>query len=353
MIFRRRKQQSDQQAATSGVAVAEPVDDGFEDTPGILAEIRTLSAANRNQSDTARERELLRLRHLAGARLIEEADPNPEFAVPDIDSLGSPGAGLFECTPDQLTPELLRAAILRDGCLLVRGALQKDVAEGLANGIDRAFADRDAHDAGRSVEDSLYEEFAPLPTFPHIGERPWIKDGGGVLAVDSPRLAEEMLEAFDRINLATMISSYLGEPALISAQKCTLRKADPSVPGAWHQDGAFLGDVRSMNVWMSLSHCGDTAPGLDIVPRRLDDLVEAGGEGTMLSIQVSQQTAERAADDKPILRPIFEPGDMLLFDDLFLHQTASDPEMPNPRYAIESWFFGASAFPEAYAPLAP
>ena len=43
---------------------------------------------------------------------------------------------------------------------------------------------------------------------------------------------------------------------------------------------------------------------------------------------------------------------MLLFDDLFLHRTASDPAMPKPRFAVESWFFAPSAFPEDYAPLA-
>jgi hypothetical protein len=53
--------------------------------------------------------------------------------------------------------------------------------------------------------------------------------------------------------------------------------------------------------------------------------------------------AEDAAD-VGILRPIFEPGDMLLFDDLFLHKTGSDPEMPKPRYAVESWFFAPSSF---------
>jgi hypothetical protein len=67
---------------------------------------------------------------------------------------------------------------------------------------------------------------------------------------------------------------------------------------------------------------------------------------------VSQRMAEEAAGDTPILRPIFEPGDALLFDELFLHKTASEPEMRNPRYAIENWFFGASAFPPDYAPLA-
>jgi len=33
-------------------------------------------------------------------------------------------------------------------------------------------------------------------------------------------------------------------------------------------------------------------------------------------------------------------------------KTASDQSMPNPRYAIENWFFGASSFPEDYAPVA-
>ena len=52
------------------------------------------------------------------------------------------------------------------------------------------------------------------------------------------------------------------------------------------------------------------------------------------------------------MRPIFEPGDALFFDELFLHQTGSDPSMPKPRFAIESWFFGGSAFPAEYGPLA-
>jgi hypothetical protein len=135
-------------------------------------------------------------------------------------------------------------------------------------------------------------------------------------------------------------------------QKCTLRKAEPSVTGAWHQDGAFMGDVRSLNVWLSLSRCGDVAPGLDLVPRRLDHLVPTGGEGTIIADQVSPLTAAEAAGELGIVRPVFEPGDVLLFDELFLHQTASDPAMRNPRFAIESWFFAPSAFPKTYVPLA-
>jgi hypothetical protein len=126
----------------------------------------------------------------------------------------------------------------------------------------------------------------------------------------------------------------------------------PSVGGAWHQDGAFMGDVRALNLWLALSRCGDESPGLDVVPRRLDGFVTRQTEEAVLSYQVSQEKAEEAAGPKGILRPIFEPGDALLFDELFLHQTGSDPAMPKPRFAIESWFFGGSAFPADYAPLA-
>jgi hypothetical protein len=72
----------------------------------------------------------------------------------------------------------------------------------------------------------------------------------------------------------------------------------------------------------------------------------------MLDVELTRRRAREAAGDVEIVRPIFEPGDALFFDEMFLHQTGSDPSMPNPRFAIESWFFGATGFPADYAPLA-
>jgi hypothetical protein len=123
-------------------------------------------------------------------------------------------------------------------------------------------------------------------------------------------------------------------------------------PSAWHQDGAFLGPVRALNVWLALSRCGDVAPGMDLVPRRLDHLAQAGTEGAVFDWSVSQAVAEREAGEAGIVRPVFEPGDVLLFDELFLHATATDPSMRLPRYAVECWFFGPSSYPDGYAPLA-
>lgn len=138
--------------------------------------------------------------------------------------------------------------------------------------------------------------------------------------------------------------------------KCTLRRVfpdafKPDAPSFWHQDGAFLGNVRALNIWLSLSRCGDVAPGLDIIPRRFDHIVPTGTEGAVFDWSVSQTVAEEAAGEAPILRPIFEPGDALMFDELFLHATGADPGMPNARYAVECWFFGPSAFPSGCAPL--
>jgi hypothetical protein len=316
------------------------------------AEIARLTEANRTARDRATERQILRLRHLAGIRLLSGNGSAPEHPSPDFARLPE-AEGLPEIAAADVTPELLRAGILRDGCLLVRGLVGRDQALSFAAEIDRSFEERERLSEGGRPAEGYYEEFAPEPPFEvGVGARQWVGMGGGVLAADAPMLTTGMLEMFGEAGLPRLVADYLGEPPMITVQKTTLRKAAPEVGGAWHQDGAFMGDVRALNLWLSLSRCGDEAPGLDIVPRRLDEIVATATEEAVLSYQVSQSKAEEAAGDVPIIRPIFEPGDALFFDELFLHQTGSDPSMPNPRFAIESWFFGGSAFPGEYAPIA-
>jgi hypothetical protein len=317
-------------------------------TEGLFEEIRRLTQANRARPDRANERQLLRLRHLAGVRLLDAPERAPEYPSPDAARLPQVD-GLPEIAPAELTPGLLRAGILRDGCLLVRGLVGREEALGLAAEIDRAFAERAAFDAGRDPAAGYYEEFVPETPF-EVAVRPWVKQGGGILAADSPKLASNLLDLFQAAGLPRLVEGYLGEPSLLSVHKTTLRKADPSVGGAWHQDGAFMGDARALNLWLSLSRCGDEAPGLDLVPRRLDEIVVE--HEAMLDVELTRARAREAAGDLAILRPIFEPGDALFFDEMFLHQTGSEPSMPNPRFAVESWFFGSSAFPSDYAPLA-
>jgi hypothetical protein len=327
-------------------------DDFSGTTEELFAEVERLTEANRSNRDRDTERELLRLRHLAGIRLLIGNGTKPEYPSPESDRLPH-AETLPEIPRDEVTPELLRAGILRDGCLLVRGLIDRDEALRFAAQIDRSFAERERLDAGESPAEGYYEEFQAQHPFEIAeGARIWVKEGGGVLAPDAPMLTFEMLEMFEAAGLLRLVGAYLGERPMISLQKTTLRKAEPHVGGAWHQDGAFMGEVRALNLWVALSRCGDEAPGLDIVPRRLDEFAATTTDEAVLSYQVSQSKAEEAAGDKKIIRPIFEPGDALFFDEMFLHATGSDPSMPKPRFAVESWFFGGSAFPQEYGPIA-
>ncbi|CAN5585641.1 hypothetical protein BH10ACT11_BH10ACT11_11020 [soil metagenome] len=333
-------------------AVAEPVAEAKADPAAMLAEVDRLVRENRQTRSVDREIAIRKLRHEAGIAVLSDASDSPSFAEPssEVPARGEQSR-LPEINASELTGEVLRGAILEAGALLVRGLIDRDRAVGMAEDIERAVVARQELRDGGTDELGLYDEIETDAGFP-ITVRDWVEEGGGLLAVDSPRLLFDMLESFSEVGMRDVVEGYLGERAAISAQKCTLRKATPDVGGAWHQDGSFMGDVRSLNVWVSLSRCGDVAPSMDVVPRRLEEYVPTGGEGTYIENQISHLTAEKAAGEIGIVRPIFDPGDALLFDEIFLHQTGSDPEMPNPRYAIESWFFGASAYPKGYAPIA-
>jgi Phytanoyl-CoA dioxygenase (PhyH) len=318
----------------------------------VEARLEELIQQNRERPDRDEEREILKLRVRAGFALANGSGKRRQVIDPDDSGPGSNGP-LPEVDADQVSAGIVRAAIVRHGGILVRGLVESGRAVALAEEIDRAYAAREAHENGGSPEPGYYEEFEPvLPqqSPPHHGP---VKEGGGLLAIDSPKVAFEVFEMFKDAGIRELVTDYLNERPAVSDNKTTLRKTDPKVPGGWHQDGKFLGDVNSINLWVALTHCGDDAPGLDLVPRRLDGIVEAGtGDEGFLRIVVPQERAEELAAPHGIVSPIFEPGDAMFFDHLYLHKTGSDPSQPNLRFALESWFFGPSAFPEEYTPVA-
>lgn len=262
--------------------------------------------------------------------------------------------GVPEVPADQLTPKLLRSGVLRHGCLLVRGLVGRSRVEQLVDDIDHAFDAYDAHTQGALVSETApwFVPFRPAPG--HTVPREWVRDGDGVVAVDSPRTLFDVIETFEEIGVRDLLTSYLGEPPLLLANKWTLRRVSPGPDGRldWHQDGAFLGaDICSVDIWLSLSHCGLDAPGLDVVARRFESVVEVGTNGAALDWTVSEDTVRQIAPGQ-VVRPVFEPGDALIFDHLLLHRTAYDPAMTRDRYAIEAWFAAPSRYPPTAIPIA-
>ena len=91
-------------------------------------------------------------------------------------------------------------------------------------------------------------------------------------------------------------------------------------------------------------------PGMDVIPRRLDRIVETGTEGAR-STGRSRRARSTSCSAGAAAAARVRAGDILLFDGFFLHQTANEDEMTKDRYAVETWCFGPSYFPDKQVPL--
>lgn len=320
----------------------------------LVEAIRILTDHNRIARDPEVDERLVRLRHEAFASLDTTQRPPSDPPSPITAHAGDPGA-LTELSPQQLDPATLRDGLARHGCALVRGLIPPDRAAQLVAGIDRALDAFDAGLDGAPTRDTSpwYAPFTPRAGQYRVGgRRSWVRASGGVWTVDSPRMLFELIELIDETGIGQLVTAHLGERPALSANKCTLRRVPLTTSTSWHQDGAFLGsEVRTLNLWLCLSPCGTDAPGLDVLPRRLDGVLETGTNGALFDWSVSPERVAELTERTPVLRPQFEPGDALLFDHLFLHRTAIEPDMVRERHAIETWFFAPSSYPDGQIPI--
>lgn len=348
-------------SGADGRASAE-VDALIADRPPLEA-VDVLTAANRERRNPEVERRLVRVRQEAFGELDRSgpASTAPEMmseAPAEAGGSVTLAGGLPEVAAADLTAEAVRAGMLGHGSLVVRGLVAPERAAALVAGLDRTFEARDRYVARVPVAETTpwFEPFEPGPDYPKYSVQApnWnriVKGGGTVWAPDSPRMLFELLEAFEEVGLPRLVADYLGERPALSLHKSVLRRVSPDTGTDWHQDGAFLGEgIRTLNVWIAMSACGQDAPGLDVVPKRLD-LVETGTEGAYFPWTVSPTLVDHLMEGEPPPRPLFEAGDAILFDHLCLHRTAVDPTMTKDRYATETWCFAPSAYPGEQVPL--
>jgi hypothetical protein len=310
--------------------------------------IETLTVAYRESGDPELAVELLNLRHEAFM-----ATPHPvgrDSWPPRAPDLFGPVDGLVEVDREGFDVDVLTSAIVHHGSLVVRRLLPADQIDVLNRHIDRTY---DYFAGAERAADGWYRPFVGYPSS-GLGalDRSFEPNGRATFAADVPEAFVDVVAVARQSGALDVIETYLGEPPALSVLKTTLRKVAPDSGAAWHQDGAFLGrDIRSLNMWIALSDCGIDAPTLDMVARRLTDIVETGTAGSPFTWSVGDAVAERAADGSPIVRPIFRAGDAIFFDHLNLHRTGVGPGMTRERSALEAWFFAPSTFPLDQVPL--
>jgi len=309
-----------------------------------------LTRANRATPSPVIEAELVRLRNQA-FDLIDRApgrdswprrcdDPFPDVhgVPPEIDR------------PD-LDPDVLAGAIGHHGSLIIRDLVTPDEVGQLREAIRSAFEAREAFNAGGEAS-AWYEPFHKGRHHEAFASERFVR------IIDSPRTLFLLLEIYERNGLVDIIAEHLGERPALSAHKCALRRLTPNPDersADYHQDGSFLGaGIRTVNVWLPLHDCGgdtSTTAGLDVIPTRIDHILETGTEGAFFDWTIAERMADEAAGSTPVVRPVFEAGDAMLFDELMVHRTGLSEGMVDERMAIEAWFFAPSVYPDDHVPL--
>ncbi|MHA7816573.1 MAG: phytanoyl-CoA dioxygenase family protein [Pseudohaliea sp.] len=292
--------------------------------------------------DAAASRARLDARILAARSFPPPPEPAPRPAQVTVTEVPEVRAGA-------LTGPLLRDAIAASGALLVRGLLPGAHHAPLRSAIDAVLA----ADGGLGTPwfDPPPALLAAMPARELAISRAFHRSSGSAMCAEAPAVAEYLLALYETLGLNTLAAHCLGGRPCLSVKKWVLRRSHKAVEEAgWHQDGAFMGaGIQSINLWLPLTVCGaDTgAPGLDIVPARIDGLLR-DGEGTF-DWSVSPAYVKRELP--PAESPRFAAGDALFFDHFFLHRTQYRPQFSRPRYAVETWFFAEGRAPANQVPL--
>lgn len=309
------------------------------------------AALQRAGRDLAIEAELPHLRLEAAERLRETTTPREPWPPPYPDPFPHVRGALPELGPDELTTAAVAGGLLHHGAVVVRGLLGPEDTARIAEEMDLTFASRVA--AGDDGSDPAPEPwFVPFrPPQKTVGQRgkPHL-----IRAVDAPRVLADLLDTYHRLGVVDVVEEYLGEPPVFTANKSVLRylSVGEIVPTDFHQDGRFMGaEVRAINVWVTLTDCGTTAPSLDLIPRRETAIAPTGNGDSGFDWTISAAEADAMAGDTPVVRLDLAAGDAVVFDHFLVHRSGWRAGMPDMRKAIECWFFAPSSVPWKYQPL--
>ncbi len=264
-----------------------------------------------------------------------------------------------EINANELTIDSLRAAISEHGALIVRDMFSKPPMDTLIKAADKVI-DACLDSGSTPAINTYYNPPGNLRTIMpkkdrELGNtRSFHRESGSAMCVEAPSVAEALLQLYEAHGLKELIGLYLGEPPCLSVKKWVLRRSKlPVAEAGWHQDGAFMGtNLNSLNMWMPLTECGGEtgAPGMDVVPERLHKV--ASSDGATFDWSVSDEYIDSSGFKSQPVAPVFGAGDAMFFDHLYLHRTQSRDDFTKVRYAVETWFFGATTFPKDQIPMA-
>jgi hypothetical protein len=273
------------------------------------------------------------------------------------------------------TPRTVAKVLRHQGCVLLRDALPRqpllfageavhDNAQQLTRLIGRevnndlplCFSDRHSADPtfvgfnGRSL--TSFTDPLAVSGF----DRSWFYGGER----NYRRWFWENGASFPNLVLGLVLRSALprvyrflyGEPTVCFYAHCAVRyqRADIREQSYFfHQDGSYQSrDIRShtgLTTWIPLVDCGVDAPGLELYPHALDEVlpVPSGTKGPYLFCD-EKTVLERFGDR--LWAPSMRVGDVLIFDHTVVHRTHITTDMRRERQSADFRIFPASGIPD-------
>jgi hypothetical protein len=267
------------------------------------------------------------------------------------------------------------AALLREvGCVLLRGALPRKavLAAGTAvaenaerlkkmlgrevNDLPLCFAEQQGSDPDvlgmrggdlRNFTDPLTFSGMTADWF-YEGNRNfkrWFWDHGA----EFPNVIVGLV---GRSLLPAVYQSLYASVPLCSYAHCVVRYQRSDLKHksyAFHQDGSYHSRISrdhvGLTTWIPLCDCGRDAPGLELYPRALDEVLPApeGVEAPHL-FSDTQTVLERFGNQ--LWAPEFAAGDVLVFTHFVLHRTHIVPGMTRQRQSADFRVFPGQSVPE-------
>jgi hypothetical protein len=260
-------------------------------------------------------------RRRRGRALVEAARRRPDGPAKPA----APSRDLFdeqrlpEISRNELTVDHVASGLLHHGALLVRGLLPPGHVQELRRFLDLGTT--------RLVQ-------------------------GAEATSDQAAMLDALVETYRETGLLALAESYIGEEP-VGAPGRTVVKRNEEISGLpWHQDASFFrGKCGALNLWTALTPCGEQCPGLSVIPRRFETIVDPQ-HFTVKPSERAASVADELAREMGVASPVFEPGDALVLDEMTLHRTSTRRWKVPVRDVAITWFFAPSRFPAVYEPLA-
>lgn len=246
----------------------------------------------------------------------------------------------LELEGSQLNPERTLELLDRYNSLIIRRFTPPQIIAVLAQRVQQVFELRQ-----REYEAGLTD---PGKTFEH-GSVPYL----GLSDLDSAGGPPyQILGLIAASRLLPLFKQYVGTPMFCNVGESAARRVIPERTGMYlpfHQDGFFNHQPRwkMINCWVPLVPCGRDAPGIDLLPIGLNELLEVTPEekARHAPYAFSESEAFCLRHSEAIWHPVFEPGDLLLMNPYAIHRTYGHPFMKHPRYSLELRFTGGTDIP--------